>query len=373
MAEKRDYYEVLGLSKSATDQDIKKAYRSLAKKFHPDVNKEKGADVKFKEVQEAYETLMDPQKRAAYDQFGHAGMDGAGGFGGQGFGGSGDFGDLNDIFGSFFGGGFGGQQTRRNPTGPRQGEDRLMRMNIDFMEAVTGKESSFTIEVDEQCSECMGTGAHSKDDVKVCPTCQGKGQVTQQQRTPFGVFQSTAACPECKGTGKKIVNRCKKCNGSGHEHKKVTVDLKVPAGIASGQRLRVPHKGEKGANGGPNGDLFIEIIVAKHKNFIREGSNIFIQIPLSALDATLGTVVDVPTVYGDVELTIPPATQHGTQFRLRGKGMKELGSSHIGDQYVEVKVEVDERLSKEEKELYEKLRQLKGKESIYERFKKSFK
>jgi len=373
MAEKRDYYEVLGLSKSATDQDIKKAYRSLAKKFHPDVNKEKGADVKFKEVQEAYETLMDPQKRAAYDQFGHAGMDGAGGFGGQGFGGSGDFGDLNDIFGSFFGGGFGGQQTRRNPTGPRQGEDRLMRMNIDFMEAVTGKESSFTIEVDEQCSECMGTGAHSKDDVKVCPTCQGKGQVTQQQRTPFGVFQSNALCPDCKGTGKKIVNRCKKCNGSGHEHKKVTVDLKVPAGIASGQRLRVPHKGEKGANGGPNGDLFIEIIVAKHKNFIREGSNIFIQIPLSALDATLGTVVDVPTVYGDVELTIPPATQYGKQFRLRGKGMKELGSSNIGDQYVEVKIEVDDHLSKEEKELYEKLRQLKGKESIYERFKKSFK
>jgi molecular chaperone DnaJ len=373
MAEKRDYYEVLGLSKSATDQDIKKAYRSLAKKFHPDVNKEKGADVKFKEVQEAYETLMDPQKRAAYDQFGHAGMDGAGGFGGQGFGGSGDFGDLNDIFGSFFGGGFGGQQTRRNPTGPRQGEDRLMRMNIEFMEAVTGKESSFTIEVDEQCSECMGTGAHSKDDVKVCPTCQGKGQVTQQQRTPFGVFQSNALCPDCKGTGKKIVNRCKKCNGSGHEHKKVTVDLKVPAGIASGQRLRVPHKGEKGANGGPNGDLFIEIIVAKHKNFIREGSNIFIQIPLSALDATLGTVVDVPTVYGDVELTIPPATQYGKQFRLRGKGMKELGSSNIGDQYVEVKIEVDDHLSKEEKELYEKLRQLKGKESIYERFKKSFK
>jgi len=372
MAEKRDYYEVLGLSKSATDQDIKKAYRSLAKKYHPDVNKEKGADVKFKEVQEAYETLMDPQKRAAYDQFGHAGMEGAGGFGGQGFGGSGDFGDLNDIFGSFFGGGF-GSQTRRNPTGPRQGDDRLMRMNIDFMDAVTGKEASVTLDVDEQCSECLGSGAHSKDDVKVCPTCQGKGQVTQQQRTPFGVFQSTAPCPECKGTGKKILNKCKKCGGAGHEHKKVTVDLKIPAGIQSGQRLRVPNRGERGINGGPNGDLFIEINVGKHRNFIREGSNIFITIPISALDATLGTKVDVPTVYGDVELSIPAGTQHGTQFRLKGKGMKELNSAHIGDQYVEVKIEIDNSLSREEKELYEKLRTLHGKESIYERFKKSFK
>ena len=372
MAEKRDYYEVLGLSKSATDQDIKKAYRSLAKKYHPDVNKEKGADIKFKEVQEAYDTLLDPQKRAAYDQYGHAGMEGAGGFGGQGFGGAADFGDLNDIFGSFFGGGF-GNQTQRNPSGPTQGEDRLMRMNIDFMDAVTGKQTSFTIEVDELCSECLGTGAYSKDDVKVCPTCHGKGQVNQQQRTPFGVFQSTAPCPECHGTGKKIINKCKKCNGSGHEHKKVTVDLQIPAGIQSGQRLRVPHRGEKGANGGPNGDLFIEVLVGKHKFFIREGSNIFIHIPISSLDATLGAKVEVPTVYGDVELTIPPATQHGTQFRLKGKGMKELGSTHMGDQYVEVKIEIEDRLSREEKELYEKLRQLKGKENIYERFKKTFK
>jgi len=183
MAEKRDYYEVLGLSKSASE------------------NKEKGADLKFKEVQEAYDTLMDPQKRSAYDQFGHAGMEGA-----QGFGGSADFGDLNDIFGSFFGGGMGGQ-SRRSATGPRQGDDRLMRSNIDFMDAVTGKDISFTIDVDEQCSECLGSGAHSKADIKVCPTCQGKGQVTQQQRTPFGVFQSTVACPECHGTGKKITQK----------------------------------------------------------------------------------------------------------------------------------------------------------------------
>lgn len=369
MANKRDYYEVLGLSKSATEADIKKAYRSLAKKYHPDVNKEKDADVKFKEVQEAYETLSDPQKRATYDQFGHAGMDGAqGGFGG----GFSDFGDINDIFGSFFGGGF-SQGGRRNANQPRQGDDRLMRMNIEFMDAIFGKETSFNLDVDETCSECMGTGAHSRDDVKVCSTCSGRGQVTQQQRTPFGVFQSTAPCPDCRGTGKKITKACSKCKGSGHEHKKVTVDLKIPAGIQSGQRLRVPNRGDRGLNGGPNGDLYIEINVGKHKNFIRDGSNIHIQIPISAVDATLGTKVDVPTVYGDVELTIPAATQHGTQFRLKGKGVKELGSSHVGDQYVEVKVQVDDSLSREEKQLYEKLRSLQSKESIYERFKKSFK
>jgi molecular chaperone DnaJ len=368
MATKRDYYEVLGLSKSATEADIKKAYRSLAKKYHPDVNKEKGADEKFKEVQEAYETLSDPQKRSTYDQFGHAGMEGAQG----GFGGFSDFGDINDIFGSFFGGGF-SQGSRRNSNQPRQGDDRLMRMNIEFMDAIFGKETSFNLDVDETCSECLGSGAHSRDDVKVCPTCGGRGQVTQQQRTPFGVFQSTAACPDCRGTGKKITKVCAKCKGTGHEHKKVTVDLKIPAGIQSGQRLRVPNRGDRGANGGPNGDLYIEINVGKHKNFVRDGSNIHIQIPISAVDATLGTKVDVPTVYGDVELTIPAATQHGTQFRLKGKGVKELGSSHVGDQFVEVKIQVDDSLSREEKQLYEKLRSLQSKESIYERFKKSFK
>lgn len=366
MANKRDFYEVLGLSKTATEADIKKAYRSLAKKFHPDVNKEKGADEKFKEVQVAYETLSDPQKRASYDQFGHAGMEGAqGGFG--------DYGDINDIFGSFFGGGF-GQSSRRSSNQPRQGDDRLMRMNIEFMDAIFGKETSFTIDVDETCSECLGSGAHSREDVKVCSTCNGRGQVTQQQRTPFGVFQSTAPCPDCRGTGKKITKACAKCKGTGHEHKKVTVDLKIPAGIQSGQRLRVPNRGERGVNGGPNGDLYIEINVGKHKNFAREGIDIRIQIPISAVDATLGTKVDVPTVHGDVELTIPPATQHGTQFRLKGKGVPELGrKDHFGDQYVEVKIQVDDSLSREEKQLYEKLRSLQSKESIYERFKKSFK
>lgn len=370
MADKRDYYEVLGISKTASEADIKKAYRSLAKKYHPDINKEKGADVKFKEVQEAYEVLSDQQKRANYDQFGHAGMDNSG-FGGFGGFQSGGFEDINDIFGSFFGGGF--NQSQRRQSGPRKGEDRLMQMRVDFMDAIFGKTESISLDVEEQCSVCMGSGAHSKSDVQMCPTCNGKGSVTTQQRTPFGVFQSSSVCPECQGTGKKILNKCSKCHGRGYEKKRVTVDIKIPAGIHSGQQLRVPGKGERGAQGGPNGDLYIEIVVAKHKFFQREGNHIYITVPVSAIDATLGCKIDVPTVHGDVELTIPSGTQHGTQFRLKGKGVKDLNSTNVGDQFVEVKLQVDDKLSREEKELYEKLRTIQGKDSIYDRFKKAFK
>lgn len=371
MANKRDYYEVLGIHKDASEADIKKAYRTLAKKFHPDINKEAGADVKFKEVQEAYEVLSDASKRATYDQFGHAGMEGAGGFGG-GFNGGG-FDDLNDIFGSFFGGGFGSSSRQRSSTGPRKGEDRLMRMQVNFMDAVFGKTETVSLDVDEQCSECMGSGARSKDDVKVCSTCRGQGSVMTQQRTPFGVFQSQSVCPDCQGSGKKIINKCTKCRGLGYEHKRVSVDIKIPAGIQTGQQLRVSGKGEKGINGGPNGDLYLEINVLRHKYFVREHNHIHISIPLSTLDATLGCKIDVPTVSGDVELSIPAGTQHGTQFRLKGKGVKDLNSGAFGDQFVEIKLQVDEKVSREEKELYEKLRSLQGKESVYDRFKKNFK
>jgi molecular chaperone DnaJ len=369
MAEKRDYYEVLGISKDATEADVKKAYRTLAKKFHPDVNKEAGADLKFKEVQEAYEILSDPQKKASYDQFGHAGMEGAnfGGFGQSG--GFGGFEDLNDIFGSFFGGG----SSRQRSTGPRKGQDRFMQMKIDFMDAVFGKEESISLDVDEQCHECMGSGARSKDDIKVCPTCKGQGQVMTQQRTPFGVFQSASVCPDCQGTGKRIVNKCSKCNGKGYNRKRVTVDVKIPAGIQSGQQLRVSGKGERGASGGPNGDLFIEVFVLKHKFFERDGRNIHISVPLSVIDATLGTTIDVPTVYGDVELTIPAGTQHGTQFRLKAKGIKDIRTGELGDQYVEIRLEIDTKLNREQKELYEKLKSAGNKESVFDKFKKSFK
>ena len=374
MSEKRDYYEVLGISKGASDDEIKKAYRKMAKKYHPDINKEPGAEEKFKEVNEAYEVLSDPQKKATYDQFGHAGMDGMnGGFGG-GFSGGG-FDDLNDIFGSFFGGGFGGGSARRN-NGPMKGQDRYMQMRISFEDAIFGKTETIDIDVDEQCSQCMGSGANSKADIGVCPTCHGSGTVVTQQRTPFGVFQSQSPCPDCHGTGKKIHKKCSKCGGKGYEHKRVNVDIKIPAGIQSGQQLRVAGKGERGANGGPNGDLYIEIIVMKHEFFIREGKNIYISIPISSVDATLGCTVDVPTVYGDVELTIPAGTQHGQQFRLKGKGVKDLRGSGQGDQLVEVKIEVPKKLNFEEKELYEKLRKIQsrsGKESVFDKFKKAFK
>ena len=227
--EKRDYYEVLGLSKGASDDEIKRAYRKMAKKYHPDINKEADAEAKFKEINEAYEVLSDPQKKATYDQFGHAGMDGASFGGGQGFG----FDDLGDIFGSFFGGGFGGGSRSRRNTGPMKGNDRFMQMRIDFMDAIFGKTETITVELDEQCDTCLGSGAKTKADVKSCPNCGGSGTVTTQQRTPFGVFQSQGVCPQCNGSGKKIINKCPKCGGKGYEHKRVKLDIKIPAGIQS--------------------------------------------------------------------------------------------------------------------------------------------
>lgn len=367
--EKRDYYEVLGLSKGASEDEIKKAYRKMAKQYHPDVSKEANAEAKFKEVNEAYEILSDPQKKASYDQFGHAGMDGAFGQGGGGF--SGGFEDFGDIFGSFFGGG--GQQQRRQSTGPRKGNDRFMQMRIDFMEAVFGKSEEITIEVDEQCSECMGSGARSKDDIKSCSRCGGQGQVQQQQRTPFGVFMSTTVCPDCNGTGKTVAHKCSKCHGRGYEHKRVKLDIKIPAGIQNGQQIRVANKGERGTNGGPNGDLYIEISVNRHETFVRDGNDIRVVVPISAVDATLGCTMDIPTVYNDVELTIPAGTQHGTQFRLRGKGVKSTTRGGQGDQYVEIRIEIPSVLSKEERELYEKIKNGEFNESPFVKFKKAIK
>lgn len=370
MAEKRDYYEVLGISKGASDDEIKRAYRKMAKKYHPDVNKEPGAEEKFKEINEAYEVLSDPQKKATYDQFGHAGMDGAAGLGGgfSGFGGGG-FGGFDDIFSSFFGGGFGGGG-RRASNGPRKGNDRFMQMTIDFMDAIFGVNKKITIEVDEPCDHCHGTGARSQSDIQTCPTCHGSGYVVTQQRTPLGVMQSQSVCPDCHGSGKKILHTCDHCHGRGYEHKRVELDIKIPAGVQSGQQLRISGKGERGANGGPNGDLFIEVLVRRHKTFVRDGNDIRISVPISVLDAILGTKIDVPTVYGDVELTIPAGTQYGQQFRLKGKGVK--GARTTGDQYVEVTVEIPTKISREEKELYEKIKAKKGHESPFEKFKKAF-
>jgi len=372
VANKRDYYEVLGLGKSASEADIKKAYRTLAKKYHPDMNKAPDAAEHFKEVQEAYDVLSDPQKKAAYDQFGHAGMEGANfGSGFGGFGAGGFEADLSDLFGSFFGGGFTSSRAQRS--GPRKGQDRLMQMKVSFMDAIFGKEETIELDLDEQCTACGGTGAYSKSDIKVCPDCHGTGYVTQQQRSPFGIFQTQAPCPKCHGQGKVVDRPCDKCHGKGYEHKRIAVDFTIPAGIHSGQQLRMQGKGEKGSGGGPNGDLYIEVIVGSHQYFRREGRDIFIEIPLSVLDATLGVKVDVPTVYGDVELTIPAGTQNGTRFRLRGKGVKDVRGKDGGDQYVAIKLEVPEKLTREERDLYQRLKELSARESVFDKFKKAFK
>ena len=373
MADKRDYYDVLGLSKGASDDDIKKAYRKLAKQYHPDINKAPDAEAKFKEINEAYEVLSDPQKKATYDQFGFAGMDGQG-FS-QGFSNFG-FDDLGDIFSSFMGGsgfgnfGFGSRGTRRN--GPIKGENRYMSMSIEFLEAVHGVTKTVSITVDKQCKACMGIGAASKGDIEICPNCRGTGQVAKQARTPFGVIQTQGECDSCNGTGKRIKKKCPTCGGKGYQTVKEQVEVSIPAGISSGQQVRVQGYGERGFNGGDNGDLYIEIIVKQHKYFTREGNDIYIEVPISVVDATLGTTVDVPTPNGDVELTIPAGSQPGQQLRIKGYGVKSLRSNMVGDEYVILNVEIPKKLSKEEKDLFEKLKGAK-KESVFERFKKNFK
>mgnify|MGYP004459722563 FL=1 len=373
MATKRDYYEVLEVAKDADQQTIKRAYRKLAKKYHPDVNKEPDAEEKFKEVQEAYDVLSNEDKRAAYDRYGHAAFDqNAGGFGGaggfqQGF----DFDDLGDIFSSFFGGG--GQRSSRQ-TGPRRGPDHQMQVEIDFMDAINGKTMDLKINYDEQCPHCHGSGAKSSEDVVTCSRCGGTGQIKTQQRTAFGTFVNQSVCPDCHGTGKTVKNKCPHCHGSGYTNKNITVELKIPAGIDSHQQLRVAGKGGRGSNGGPNGDLYVEILVRRHPHFIREGRNIYITIPISAVNATLGCEVDVPTPYGEVSLKIPEGTQPGTTLRLRGKGVKDLRSDNYGDELVKVEVKIPTKLSKEEKELYSQLaKKDKKKDSFFDSFKKAFK
>ena len=385
MADKRDYYEVLGVSKGASDDEIKRAYRRLAKKYHPDLNKEPGAAEKFKEINEANEVLSDPQKRQKYDQFGFAGVDpsaaGAGGFGDMGGFASGDFSDLGDIFSSFFGGsmggmgGMGGRQSRRDNS-PRRGQDKYMRMNVSFMDACFGKTETINISVDEQCEHCHGSGAESPSDIETCPTCHGSGVVITQQRSVFGVIQQQSVCPTCNGTGKKVKKACHVCGGAGYLHKRVSVDVKIPAGIATGQQLRVAGKGERGANGGPNGDLFIEINVLEHDQFERVGKDIELEIPVSAVDATLGCSVDVPTIHGDVTMKIPAGTQDGARLRLKGQGVADIRGGKQGDQICTVRIKVDSSLTKQEKELYQKLQEIQNSgqgETVWQKFKNSFK
>lgn len=381
MAEKRDYYEVLGVDKNASEDEIKKAYRMLAKKYHPDVNHEPGAEEKFKEINEAYEVLGDPEKRKTYDQFGFAGMDGAqagNGFGGfsQGFT-SGSFDDLNDIFSDFFGGGFGGstRSSRRSAdNGPHKGQDVQMRMTISFMDACFGTTKTLDLDVDEKCTACGGTGAASPSDIETCPTCHGSGYVVTQQRTMLGIMQSQSVCPDCRGSGKRIRRACPKCGGRGYTREHEQVEVRIPAGIDDGQMLRVAGKGSHGTNGGENGDLYIVIHVEEDSRFVRQDKNIYLNVPVSAVDATLGTNIDVPTIHGDVTMKIPAGTQDGTQLRLKGQGVPDLHDGRPGDQFCTIQVQIDKKLSPREKELYQQLKELQDnqKKSPWEAFKRKF-
>ena len=361
---KRDYYEVLGLSKGASAAEIKKAYRKLSKQYHPDINKEEGAEEKFKEITEAYEVLSDDNKKAQYDQFGHAafgnggqgGFGGAGGFGGgfQGF--SGGFDDLGDIFSSFFGGGGG----RRNPNAPRQGEDLLHRMHISFEESVFGTKKTIKLRKDVECDHCHGTGAKDSSSVTTCQRCHGTGQEAVIQDTPFGRMQSQRTCSECQGRGKIIKDKCAHCFGKGYNNREVEYEVEIPAGISSGQRVRLQGKGGAGENGGPAGDLFIEVSVPEDSYFHREDDDIYTKLTLSPAQAALGTKIDVRTLTGEIELTVPAGTQHGRKFRLAGKGVKNVMGYGQGDLYIVVSIEIPKNLSTRERELYMELAKLKN-------------
>ena len=348
---KRDYYEVLGVEKTATDDEIKSAFRKLAKKYHPDVSKEENAAEKFKEAQEAYAVLSDPEKRKQYDQFGHSAFSGAGGSGFSGFEGF-DFGNVSDIFEDIFGGMGFGSGRNRNQNSPRKGADILHRMTIDFEEAVYGTKKDIKIDVDEDCSECNGKGGF---DSKTCSECHGSGTITKEQRTMFGSFLTKTTCPYCKGTGNIYEKNCPECRGRGKVNNRKTITVTVPAGIDSGNRLRIAGKGGAGTNGGPNGDLYIEFIVREHDFFKRSEDDIYIELPLTITEAVLGTKKEIPTLYGNVDLTIPAGTQNDEKMRLRGKGVENVNSKRKGDMYVITKIIIPERLSRDQKKLFEEL------------------
>lgn len=374
MAEqKRDYYEVLGVSKGASEDEIKKAYKKLARKYHPDLNPDnKEAEEKFKEVNEAYEILSDPNKKARYDQFGFAGVDpnyGAGGAGG-GFDGGFDFGDLGDIFGSFFGGGFGGGG-RRNPNAPQRGESIRASLSVEFTEAAFGCEKSITIDRSEQCPTCKGKGCAPGTTPEVCTQCHGTGTVTQAQRTPFGMMQSQTVCPKCRGKGQIIHQPCPDCRGAGAVRKRRTIQVNIPAGIDNGQTISLRGQGHSGKNGGPAGDLLITVMVRPHEIFRRDGTAVFCEAPITFTQAVLGGTLEIPTIDGKVKYDIPEGTQTGTVFRLRGKGIPVLNGRGRGDQYVTVNIETPRNLNREQKEALKKFSESLG-EGNYEKHKNFF-
>ena len=341
-----EYYDRLGVSKDASQDEIKRAYRKMSKKYHPDINKEPGAEEKYKEVQEAYETLSDDQKRAAYVQYG---PDGANGFGGQGgfggFDGGAGFGGFEDIFSSFFGGG-----ATRNPNAPRQGDDLQYRVNLSFEEAIFGAEKEVHYNREATCKTCSGSGAKPGTSPVTCGRCHGQGVINVDTQTPLGMMRRQVTCDVCHGTGQEIKEPCQTCHGTGHEKQSHKVSVKIPAGVETGQQIRLAGQGEAGFNGGPYGDLFVIINVNPSDKFTRDGSTIYYTLNISFVQAALGDTVEVPTVHGNVEMTIPAGTQTGKTFRLKGKGAPRLRGGSQGDQHVTVKIVTPTKLNDAQKE-----------------------
>lgn len=348
---KKDYYEVLGVSKNASDKEIKSAFRKLAKQYHPDVNKAPDAAEKFKEAQEAYAVLSDENKRRQYDQFGHAAFDQMNGAaGGYDFS---DF-DFSDIFGDLFGSGFGFGGGRRTSSGPRKtkGDDKLLRVNLTFEEAVFGCKKTIKVDVSEECESCSGKGGRGE---KTCSRCQGTGTVTVEQRTLFGSFMSRSVCPSCSGKGHTYETSCNKCHGTGKVTKNKEIDVKIPAGVNTGNQLRVAGKGDAGSNGGPNGDLYLEFYVKDHELFVRDDNDIYLELPITITDAVFGCKKEIPTLNGSVKLTIPAGSSSGDKHRLSGKGIEDLHSGAKGNMYVVLNVVIPKKLSRDQKKLFESL------------------
>ena len=360
MAEKRDYYEVLGIEKGASEDEIKKAFRKMALKYHPDRNQgDKEAEEKFKEVNEAYSVLSDPEMRKKYDMFGHAGVDpsaqagpGAGGWSG-GFGGF-DGVDLGDIFGDFFGGGFGGGSARRR-NAPTKGRDLQHSLKISFEEAAFGTSKTIEIRKYVKCEKCGGSGAAPGTSKRSCPKCGGTGQVHTVRNTMFGQVQTATVCPDCNGTGQIIETPCPDCHGSGQVMKNIKIEVRIPAGVDEGSVIPIRGQGEPGKNGGPNGDLFVVLAVAPHKLFEREGNDLYLDIPISFSQAALGDEITVPTLEGKVSYKVPAGTQPGTVFRLRGKGVVDVHGGRKGDLYVKVTIEIPTKLNSEQKKIVKEL------------------
>lgn len=350
-----DYYEVLGVNKNATADEIKSAYRKLAKKYHPDLNHAPDAAEKFKEITKAYEVLSDPQKRAQYDQFGQAAFDNNGANGFSGFNGFNfqegtDFGDLGDIFSQFFGGGSRTRSSRARNNVPRKGADKTVTVNLSFDQAIKGAKVDIPLDYVETCPDCHGSGAKTPSDIETCPTCGGRGYVNSRRSTLFGMMETQSVCPDCGGTGKHIKAKCSTCHGAGRVRVSKTITVNIPQGVDTGNIIRIEGKGEAGINGGPNGDLLIKMNVSTSTTFTRKGADIYLSVPVSVTDALLGATIIVPSVWGDCELTIPSCTEPDTIMKMAGQGVK-LPSGKVGDQYVTINVKFPKSLNAEQKDI----------------------